>query len=453
MLYSVIRFFVKIAAYIFFKRIHIKNLESIPTNVPLIIAANHPNTLLDPVVIAVNLKQTIHFLAKSTLFKTSVHRWLMSKLNMIPIYRKQDVPVELQANNEAIFKKCFEFLAKGGSIMIFPEGISLIERRLREIKTGAARIALGAEAENNFGLNMAIVTIGLNYSAPEQFRSEVFINIHEPIFIKTYEELYKKNQHQAVEALTEQIRVNLEEQTIITKDDQEDELVKNIDKIYKNKLAQELHLADNDIEEDFMITKGFTDALHYFEEKNPLKIIDLKEKVTKYSHQLNHLQIEDSFLSERKKRQNILSLLLLSTFYLLIGFPLYVFGLISNYIPYILPSKVADAFVKEIEFRASVMFVTGIFSFTIYHGVQVLACQMFFHNIWITAAYAFFLPVSGFFTLFYWQKLESTAQYWRLFKLFFTKNAVIASLLKQRIEIIHWLESAKKEYLAYLQQK
>ena len=153
------------------------------------------------------------------------------------------------------------------------------------------------------------------------------------------------------------------------------------------------------------------------------------------------------------KRQNILSLLIFSSIYLLVGFPFYLFGLINNYIPYILPSKVANAVVKEIEFRASVMFATGIFSFTVYHGVQVLVCQMLFHNFWLTAAYAISLPSSGFFTLFYWQKVESIVSYWKLFRLFFTKTSIIASLLKQRIEIIHLLESAKKEYLDFLEKK
>jgi 1-acyl-sn-glycerol-3-phosphate acyltransferase len=94
---------------------------------------------------------------------------------MIPIQRKHDTN-QKKYNNEQIFQKCFDHLAKGGTILIFPEGTSVHKRILNEIKTGTARIALGAEQANDFRLNLKIVTFGLNYSNPASFRSEVFVN-------------------------------------------------------------------------------------------------------------------------------------------------------------------------------------------------------------------------------------------------------------------------------------
>ena len=161
---------------------------------PLLIASNHPNTLMDPLVAAVNRRQPIAFLAKSTFFQNPILRAIMESGNSIPIYRRQDLetgaetltPAQLEAQNEKAFGRCYDYFDEGGTIMIFPEGTSVSERRLRPLKTGAARIALGAEARRDFQLNLHILPLGINYFDPQRFRSDVFINPAEPIRVADY---------------------------------------------------------------------------------------------------------------------------------------------------------------------------------------------------------------------------------------------------------------------------
>ena len=106
-------------------------------------------------------------------------KWLMAQTNSIPIYRRQDAdgtdpaaqvsPEELARPNEATFGRCYDYLGQGGTIMIFPEGTSVSERRLRPLKTGAARIALGAEARHDFKLGLHMLPVGINYFDPAAF--------------------------------------------------------------------------------------------------------------------------------------------------------------------------------------------------------------------------------------------------------------------------------------------
>ena len=182
---------------IFFRSIIIRNQESIPEKGPLLVLANHPSTFLDPIVIASLLDRKVFFLAKGELFKSKFAKWFFPKLRMIPVYRKQDDPSQMSKNQDT-FKKCFEHLEKGGAILMFPEGISITERKLRPIKTGAARIVLGAEANNDFSLNSSIVTIGLNYANPHRFNRDLFINIDNPIHVADYKKEYEAdNQSEA----------------------------------------------------------------------------------------------------------------------------------------------------------------------------------------------------------------------------------------------------------------
>ena len=155
MLISILKFLMQLTTKGFFKTISVRNKEMIPEKGPLMILANHPSTFMDPIVITTILKRDVYYLAKGELFKNNFANWILPKLNMIPVYRKQDDPNQMEKNKDT-FKKCFEHLEKGGAILMFPEGTSITERKLRPIKTGAARIVLGAEERNNFNLGVAI---------------------------------------------------------------------------------------------------------------------------------------------------------------------------------------------------------------------------------------------------------------------------------------------------------
>src|SRR5688572_4933943 len=135
MLYFLLKLIFKTAIAVFFRHIRVQNRQFIPDNGPLLIASNHPNTFMDPIIIASLFKQQVYFIAKSTVFNSPFKKWLLGKMNLIPIYRQQDGLPEGQSN-DATFRKCYEFLNQNGTLLIFPEGTSINERKLRPLKTG-----------------------------------------------------------------------------------------------------------------------------------------------------------------------------------------------------------------------------------------------------------------------------------------------------------------------------
>ena len=117
---------------------------------PVLFAANHPNGLLDPLLLALVVGRPVRFLAKSTFFKHAVGRLAMSSFDAIPLYRTQDLPAseatDRSSRNEASFEVSRQALAAGQWLALFPEGTSHSDPQLRPLKTGAARIALSAAA-------------------------------------------------------------------------------------------------------------------------------------------------------------------------------------------------------------------------------------------------------------------------------------------------------------------
>ena len=448
MLHTFLKFIFTSALSIFFKEYKVVNKTDIPEEGPLIVVSNHPSTFMDPIIVSNLLKQDAHFIGKGTLFNSVLKNWFMRNIvKAIPIYRRQDNAGKAQ-NNEAIFEQCFQFLEEKGTLIIFPEGTSIHERKLQDIKTGTARIALGAEARNNFNLGVRILSVGINYSDAPSFRSDVWVNVEELIHVKDYQAAYEKDDRQAVNLLTDKIQKNLENNLIIADDEQEDQFIKNVEAIYKNELISALNL-DPKLHA-FTLTKGIQEAVNHFEDLDETWLEALQEKVADYTRRLSNNNLEDKFLARDKNQEsNIFSDSLLRLFFLVLGLPLYLYGLLTNYLPYHLPQAIAESLTKDEEYMGPIKMTAGIFTFSVFYSVLVYLFQRFIAHgdWWWTVFFALSLPIAGFFALLYAQRYNNLITHGRLIALFYSQPALIGELLAERKAIIKELDWAKEQYL------
>ena len=152
--------------------------ERVPSSGPLLVVANHPNALLDPILVAAAARRPVRFLAKAPLVDDRRIGWLVRALGCIPVYRQQDGAAATGRNAEA-FRAAHEALAGGSAVAVFPEGISHDAPALSPLKTGTARIALGAAAAT--GAPFPLVPIGLVLRAKETYRSDALAVVGEPV--------------------------------------------------------------------------------------------------------------------------------------------------------------------------------------------------------------------------------------------------------------------------------
>jgi 1-acyl-sn-glycerol-3-phosphate acyltransferase len=188
---------------IFYRTIAVEGAEHVPERGPCIVVANHPNGLVDPVIVRLALDRQVAFLSKSTLFANPFGRALMKAFDSIPVFRARDGADVRQ--NERTFDICRERLAKGGWIVLFPEGTSHSDPSLRPMKTGAARIALTAEAASDFRLGLRILPVGLLFEDKEIFRSRVVAKVGAPMTLRGYAEQYAADDRKTVHVLTDAI--------------------------------------------------------------------------------------------------------------------------------------------------------------------------------------------------------------------------------------------------------
>ena len=162
--------FLKLVTRVFFRSVEVSGRDNIPALGPVIFVGNHPNSLLDPVMVTTTCPRAVRFAAKESLFGGPLRPFLWL-LGSVAIKRRQDqvegaaedaaLPADApRVDNSAAFDALFQVLAQGDAFGIFPEGISHTRPELAPLKTGAARIALEAyEAAFVFTANDPVTVI------------------------------------------------------------------------------------------------------------------------------------------------------------------------------------------------------------------------------------------------------------------------------------------------------
>ena len=150
----------------------------LPATGPVLVVANHNNSLVDPPLVVIAAGRTVRFLTKSPLFDDKAIGWLVAAVGSVPVYRQQDDPTKLAQNLDS-FRDVHAALAKGDVVGIFPEGITHSASSLAPLKTGAARIAFGAS--RSLGRAFPIVAMGLVFRDRDQFGSEAHVIVSEPL--------------------------------------------------------------------------------------------------------------------------------------------------------------------------------------------------------------------------------------------------------------------------------
>ncbi|MCG7868756.1 MAG: 1-acyl-sn-glycerol-3-phosphate acyltransferase, partial [Candidatus Thiodiazotropha taylori] len=211
---------------IFYRQFEVSGLENLPEDRGIVLCANHVNALADPLVIQAATQKAIRPLARSGLFDNPLLRPVLQHIGAVPIYRRDDPGVDISRNTDS-FEKCYGLLAKGETLIIFPEGQSHDDSKLSVLKTGAARLALGTI--KMAGVEPAVIPVGLTFPQKGQFRSAALVQFGKPIeltFPASFSDELKANE------LTERIRLGMTSLTLNAESWEEIHLVNRIERFF-----------------------------------------------------------------------------------------------------------------------------------------------------------------------------------------------------------------------------
>jgi 1-acyl-sn-glycerol-3-phosphate acyltransferase len=343
---------------------------------PVLVTANHPNALVDPVVIFRTAGRVTRPLAKAPLFEQVLVGTVLKGLGGLPVYRRQDDPALMHLNDRT-FDAAIDALHAGGAVQIYPEGQSHSEPSMTPLRTGAARIALLTEARSDWGVGLRVQPVGLTYRRKHLFRSRVIAAYGEPIDVLPFRATYERDEWEAVGALTRLIRERLEELTLNFDRAEDSELVDVAERTW----ARAKGLAGAR-ERDKMVDRlprlqRFAEGLRQLRDSDPERLERLREMVARYLRLVTLYGVTEGDVPESYRLGKVLGYVARQSVMLALVLPVAVVGAVYWAIPFLVTRRIAFGFKPDLDQIATYKAGVGAVSFPVWLSGTVAVVWLF----------------------------------------------------------------------------
>ncbi len=408
--YEIIRGYIKQIFKRFYNRIESSGNGNIPSGKPIIFAANHQNALIDPWGVLFTSKEQSVFLTRADIFKNPILLKIFTLFKMLPVYRIRDGKAALK-NNERIFNVSAEILEAKMSVGLFPEASHTNKRRLKQLKKAVPRIAFLAESKNNFELDLQIVPVGIYYDDYIHSNSNLFINYGKPFGIKQFKEIYEESEQKGFNALKEVMEDAIKELIIHQPDMANYDLYENIRIYNRPQMLKDLNLNSNKLVNRFKADKNSVLKMEEYFLKNNNDISLLSHIFNNYNNfcKTNSIRIEN-------KEAISFTKILTSELIFILGFPIFLYGLINNFIYYKLIMNFLKK-VKDAQFHSSIKLAVSILITTFIYPIHALIFWAISGNGLWALIYLISLPLTVLIANKYryaWKNFIKEHKFWRL---------------------------------------
>ncbi len=381
MFYQTLKVLMTLAFRIYFRKIELLGIENMPKDGPVLLACNHPSSFMEGCLLACFQGRELHFLVRGDVFNIKWLRPLLIHTNQIPIFRFKDGFSKLK-ENRSTFSATYEVLSRGGSVIIYPEGSTIMVKKLRPLQKGLAKISMGALDEFP-GIPLKIVPVGINYSNVTRFRSDVSVSVGPAIEVRPHyvDDSDTVKRREAISSLTELVHEAMKPHVVSVH--QPD--VEGVDHLLRTAyLSPELANSNSHLAAEMNMARTINDS-------DP-------EQLQKTLKAVNELELHDRFdFGLNKKSFGWLEWVLLACI-----FPLAIAGYLLNLLPFYLARWISQSKMKDIEFVAPVRLASWLVLFIIY--MVILLLTMLF----LLGSKAFILilaiPILGLVSIWWWER-------------------------------------------------
>jgi len=365
--YNALRVYVRFAFWLTHKRIVVVGLDNIPKGKPVIFAANHQNALMDPLALVLtNPLQTL-WLTRADIFKSKFTRPILKFLKMIPIYRIRDGKDSL-SNNEEIFKQVTHVLEAKQSIALFPEAAHSGKRQMLSHKKAIPRIALEAEEKNNFKLDLQLVPTGIFYDHYWKFNRTLIVQYGEPLDIDEYKVLYKENSQNTMLTLRDDIHKNLLPLVMQINSEKFYKDYENFRMVLGEEYVKHSFPSKEKVLQLFRAEQELIRRIEQLEIEKPAVFKELIDRTQPYVVLINSAGYTDR---QVVKAQNFSFMkLLFGAAGAIITLPVMMYGVLFNFIPFLIPRVFLTRKIKDPAFRSSFNFATGLLLFPVCYLIE-----------------------------------------------------------------------------------
>ena len=312
----------------FYRRVDVVGLEHVPAAGPLLVAGNHQNGLVDPMLLIATMPRTLRPLAKSSLFRHPLIAPFLALAHALPVYRRQDADGDT-SRNAATFRAVSSALTQGQAIVIFPEGVSQPEPTLKALRTGAARLVLEAEAAG--APPITLLPVGLVLHEPGTFRDgQGLILVGDPVETKDCVALHRTDPTAAGHRLTERLTEALRRQIVEAEDRETLRLMRLMERVWREESDAPPRLASAEW------LQRASRAYRWLRREAPADVQRFRQEVEAYAESLDELGITPATLGRAYAPSVVARYAAREVVPLLLGVPLAALGIVLHALPYAL---------------------------------------------------------------------------------------------------------------------
>jgi 1-acyl-sn-glycerol-3-phosphate acyltransferase len=221
LIYTILKAYLKIVLRIYCRALWINNKPVLNERGPILFAVNHPNSFLDAVLIGIQFRDPVWFLARGDVFKKKWHANALFRLKVLPVFRLSEGKENLH-RNDGTFDQCRELFAKKDNVLIFSEGACENEWKLRALKKGTARLAFASWADPRIGQQLKVIPVTINYDCFKSFHKSAILTFHEPITKDQFD--CKELNGEFITKFNQQLKQSLTASTLVINQHQKEEL-------------------------------------------------------------------------------------------------------------------------------------------------------------------------------------------------------------------------------------
>jgi 1-acyl-sn-glycerol-3-phosphate acyltransferase len=451
-LYAFLRLVARFWIWFLFREIAVRAIAHVPPAGPVLLCVNHPNNLIDSLLVAVAVPRKVHFLANATLFRNRALGALLARGGAIPVHRRQESPGNADRNAET-FLAARHALEAGHLLAIYPEGTTHAERRVQRIKTGAARIALDYEAARRADgaaalAPLTVLPVGLSFESRKSFGGRVLVAFGPPIDLGPHVRRAGEDPIAAVQGLTDAIQRAMEAEVVHVDRIDVAEVVRAGEELYRDELIRQLRVERGlpaETIDPFRLSRSIVEAVVTFRDREPERVAHLWQRIQHYRARLTAWHVRDQAVGARLSAERPPHRLRWSTAAVL-GLPVFLYGSAVNALPYLIPRWLARTFARRETDYATIRLLSSIVAFPVGWALEIWLVHRLAGTGW-AIAFAMSLPLTGLVAYHYLRGLGRLRARTGFALLALTHRTAAARLLAERRAIMAELERAKRDFL------
>ena len=419
---------------IYYRKVITIGKENINPDHHLIFAPNHQNALMDALAVVFTYSGQPIFLGRSDIFRKKTIASFLYFIKMLPVYRIRDGFSSLKSNDET-FHKTIDVIRNKNGLVILPEGDHAGFRRLRQLKKGICRVAFQAEESQNFGLNIKIIPVGLEYTNYRRARQVLTVVYGKPIEVSEYHQLYREAPERALNKLKERLSDEIKKLMVHIESVDDYEAIDELRSIINGKYSDDIKFPK------LYRDRNLISKLNSLKTTDPGKFNRICSLSLSVKERARKLKVTYKLLDKKK---HPLGWLLAGMAGLLATFPLWLFGNIFT-LTFFAPPELQIRKTKDPQFHSTMRFGISFALAFIFLPVYLILCLLIFSPWWLAVMIFIAIPLSGIFAWSYNLLFRRITGGFRVRKYLRDKNKDFSALRLNYDELVSLISELKDE--------